>query len=319
MVSKSLLVVAVLVGCCLGSYAARATEVPMPRLKEKMRADLGTTEEGEVVLSLDGREAGWFPRRGASHNPILHVHSIPLGPCEGGVSNPEGIFWMMSVSVPDDGKIEFFLYVDMPAEGEIEGEDWPAYIEEEYGPVEAFRVPIGRRIRSIYYFCGGLTPPVSTPPSQFAVWQGIEDRVAFPRIDLNPDENVITGMPVWYWYDGPEKLGPLSLSFRNWTVTVTAAADLWIWDMGDGVFHQSKRSGDCQLHAVSCPDRAGEHVYERKDDFSVILDVGWCGVALLTHPLPNGDVLQEEASLNCVTVSGKRSLHVAEVRGVLVG
>jgi len=190
-------------------------------------------------------------------------------------------------------------------------------------------VPDNYHLSSWQLVCAAVSPAPPPAPSQQEVWSTLREEAAIEVVPTNPDTssetgksktNVITGMPVYLWYEGKTRLGPLSLGLDGWEVTAEAEIQEYRWDMGDGSpLRVSSKPGSCTPDAKDCPNRAVQHTYLTKDPpeqtIPLTLSTIWCGVATLTYE--SSDIaIQEQVSLGCVEPSRQRELHRVEVRGV---
>jgi len=151
--------------------------------------------------------------------------------------------------------------------------------------------------------------PPPPPPSPAEVWGFVP--LADSKIGVSPGGDGLTGLATLLWYDGPRQpvtLGPLNL--RGYSLTATVRPVSYRWRMGNDpdpakeTTYRTRTAGSPEEPAVS-------HVYERKGDYTLRMEVMWQG----TYTFSGFGVTTDRA-LGGVTVVRTRPYHVAEARSV---
>jgi hypothetical protein len=110
-------------------------------------------------------------------------------------------------------------------------------------------------------------PPPPAPPTMEQVLNAID--VPEPDIGRNPAGRGLTGLASWFWVEGATDTIAVEVTLDGWTVTGTLTADEWRWTLGDAGYTTTGPGSEA--------DPAVEHVFQRKGDVTVTVDIAWSG------------------------------------------
>ena len=151
---------------------------------------------------------------------------------------------------------------------------------------------------------GTPEPPMPPePPSYDEVWD--EAPIPPPSFSVSPNERGLTGLETWLWAD-PTSAASVSASIRGYTATANARTASYRWILGDGTVATSTGPGSEQ-------DPAVRYVYERRDTYTITLEVIWTG----TFTFEGNGVPLLSDDLGEASLSESRPYNVVEIRSVL--
>ena len=132
-----------------------------------------------------------------------------------------------------------------------------------------------------------------------------------PRIGISPNGDGLTGLATLLWYEGnsqPVTLGPLQL--RGYSLTATAKAVAYCWRMGDAPTLEAQ-TRYCNEGPGSSDNPGASHVYERRGDYTVRMEVSWEGTYTFS-----GFGLTTDRALGALPIVRTRPYHIPEARSV---